>query len=103
MSSECTEEVVNFLAQKYIDSMKLGPKGQKELGCPPYAYYMSKILINAWIRQYAQTDDVLSRGIQVYGLCPGMTKTDMFAKGLRTIQQGAECPVYLINTEYQIN
>ena len=66
-------------------------------------YGMSKVMINAWVKWWAFQEEVLSRGIQVYALCPGYVKTDIGINGKRTLAEGAVCPLYLINLPYQMD
>lgn len=49
----------------------------------------------------------MKKGIQVYCLCPGWVNTDMGRTNgktpPRTIEQGAETPVYLIDLPYKMD
>lgn len=67
-------------------------------------YGMSKVFINCWLKFWAQTDEVLKRGIQVYSLCPGYVKTDINNnRGYRTLAEGAKTPLYLIDLPYKLD
>jgi len=67
-------------------------------------YGCSKKFLNAWVKWWAQGADVLARGIQVYALCPGYVATDMNSfKGPRSVEQGADTPLWLIDLPYQMD
>jgi len=51
-----TEEKITELANAYITSYRDGGvEGPKKLGFPDYMYGMSKIMINSWVKWFAQT------------------------------------------------
>lgn len=102
MGPDANEAVINELSEAYFTSYNT-PDGPKKLGFPDFMYGMSKVLINAWVKWFAQTEAVLGRGIQVYSLCPGYVKTDMAKGGTKTLAEGASTPLYLINLPYQLD
>lgn len=58
-----------------------------EKGWPKTIYGVSKIGINHYARVLTHYEDVISRKIQVYAMCPGYVDTDMTShKGPLTIQ-----------------
>lgn len=60
------------------------------------AYCVSKSALNAITRHLAY--ELSAQGVRVNALCPGWVSTDMGGEGApRTVEQGAETPVWLIN------
>lgn len=58
------------------------------------AYCVSKTMLNSITRQMAH--ELRSQSIAVNAVCPGWVKTDMGGAGAyRTVEQGAETPVWL--------
>lgn len=67
------------------------------------AYSLSKILLITYATSLSNRKDILENGIQVYSCSPGWVKTDMGGpQAIKTIEEGVECPVYLINLEHSI-
>ena len=71
-------------------------------------YCISKILLNVWVcKVLSKKEEIMKKGIQVYCLCPGWVNTDMGRTNgktpPRTIEQGAETPVYLIDLPYKMD
>ncbi len=60
------------------------------------AYCLSKTMLNGITRQLAY--ELAKNSINVNAVCPGWVKTDMGGQGApRTVEKGAETPVWLIN------
>ncbi|XP_033743198.1 carbonyl reductase [NADPH] 1-like [Pecten maximus] len=84
------------LMQKFVDAAKKDAH-QKE-GWPNTAYGVSKIGVTAMslIQQRELLKDSSRQDIIVNACCPGYVNTDMSShKGPKTIDQGADTPVYL--------
>lgn len=73
-----------------------------EEGWSEGVYYTSKLFVNFYARILSKRRDILDRGIQVYSCCPGSVKTDMNDKGVKSLEQGAKTPIYLVNLDYRI-
>ena len=52
-------------------------KTYAEQGWPKWSYAVSKLVIHIYNRILSQSEDVLTRRIQIYICCPGHVKTDM--------------------------
>lgn len=73
-------------------------------GWPKSIYGISKVGINHYARVLSNFEEVKSRKIQVYALCPGYVETDLSShKGVLTIQQGAQTPVFLAELPFEVN
>uniref|UniRef100_A0A7E4W2Y6 carbonyl reductase (NADPH) n=1 Tax=Panagrellus redivivus TaxID=6233 RepID=A0A7E4W2Y6_PANRE len=99
-SKELADSLKNATSDKDIDAfvegyIKAAEEGnRKEKGYPESAYRVSKAAEIALTFLHAR--QLKSRNIKVNACCPGYVDTDMSShKGPRTIQEGADTPVYL--------
>jgi len=67
------------------------------------AYSLSKILLITYATSLSNRKDILENGIQVYSCSPGWVRSDMGGpQAIKSIEEGVECPVFLINLEHSI-
>lgn len=89
------------LRQDFFDAVKAGTC--KDLGFREHAYGMTKLFLIVWGKWFSGTQVIKSKGIQVATICPGFIDTDMVrpmdSKATKTIYQGAETPLFLIQND----
>lgn len=90
---DITMEELKGLMQEFIDATKAG--NHQEKGFANSAYGMSKVGVT--VMTFIQQRDLNSKeDIVVNACCPGYVNTDMSShKGTKTIQEGADTPLYL--------
>ncbi|XP_070453553.1 carbonyl reductase [NADPH] 3 isoform X2 [Equus przewalskii] len=91
-----TEEDLVDLMKKFVEDTK--NEVHEREGWPNSAYGVSKLGVTALSRILAQRLDEKRKAdmILLNACCPGLVKTDMAgAHGSRTVEEGAETPVYL--------
>ena len=75
----------------------------EEKGYPKLVYVMSKVGLIHYGRILGQREDILSKSIQVYSMCPGYCQTDMTDhQGPLTAQEGAKTAVFLVNLPSEV-
>ncbi|XP_068931077.1 carbonyl reductase [NADPH] 1-like isoform X2 [Petaurus breviceps papuanus] len=95
-SDKITEEELVGLMNKFVEDTKKGVH-QKE-GWPNTAYGVSKIGVTVLSRIHARqlNEQRKSDNILLNACCPGWVRTDMAGpKATKSIEEGAETPVYL--------
>ncbi|XP_033743472.1 carbonyl reductase [NADPH] 1-like [Pecten maximus] len=93
--SRITMDDLKTLMKQFVDSAKKGTN--KDIGWPDNAYGASKIgvTVMSMIQQRELLKDT-RQDIVVNACCPGYVDTDMTShKGHKTIDQGADTPLYL--------
>ena len=102
LSNELTTEKIYDLCSRYrnaIDKNLVDSEGWSK-----NTYAFSKICLNQYTRILGNRKEVLDHGIQIYSCCPGWVRTDMAGmEATRSIEEGAVCPVYLVNWPHKIN
>lgn len=91
-----TEEDLVDLMKKFVEDTK--NEVHEREGWPNSAYGVSKLGVTVLSRILAQRLDEKRKAdmILLNACCPGLVKTDMAgAHGSRTVEEGAETPVYL--------
>lgn len=76
----------------------------------PWPYKTGKLFMNVWTYWFANTQEVLERGTQIYAWCPGFCHTNMnqidVDKGIKpdkTSDEGALTGVYLVDLPFELN
>ncbi|KAJ1028530.1 hypothetical protein NDA16_001696 [Ustilago loliicola] len=89
-----TIEDVDGLMKEFVDVVADGT--WKEKGWKGAAYATSKSGVIAYTRALAKQYEGEGKNVSVFSCCPGYVNTDMTkGKGHKTLDQGAETPVYL--------
>ncbi|KAK2157822.1 hypothetical protein LSH36_184g10015 [Paralvinella palmiformis] len=94
-SLSTTEDLTTYM-KKFIEDVKAG--SHTEAGWPQTAYGVSKIGVTLMtpILQKQLEEDETRPDIVINSCCPGYVATDMSSyKGTKTIDEGADTPVYL--------
>ncbi|XP_046567679.1 carbonyl reductase [NADPH] 1-like [Haliotis rubra] len=90
-----TMDGLEKIMQEFVDAAKAGK--HQDLGFPNSAYGMSKVAVT--VMSFIQDRDIRKdsrEDIVINACCPGYVDTDMSShKGPKTIDQGADTPVYL--------
>ena len=95
------EQLVALLAE-FKDAISANQV--EERGWPKWIYGTSKLGINIFCNILSKSQEVVSRGIQVYSCCPGYVATDMTShKGTLTVDEGIRTPVFLVELPFEIN
>lgn len=97
LDENITEDSINSIAEKFIDSVKNGTC--KESGFPENSYKVSKCLVNSWTRMLAREykDDIFVAAVH-----PGWIKTRMGGPDAPlTVEDGAETPIYLATESFE--
>jgi len=90
-----TADEVGAFMKKFVAATKKGD--HKDQGWPEKAYGVSKIGVTllSVIQQHDIDKDKSRSDIIINGVCPGYVATDMSShKGPKTINQGADTPLY---------
>ncbi|KAL4463515.1 hypothetical protein ABPG72_007616 [Tetrahymena utriculariae] len=96
-----TKEQLFAVAKQFYEDVKDNTYAQK--GWAKSAYGMSKLCINLYASVLSRFDSVIQKKLQVYTCCPGWVRTDMAGQqATRSIQEGAVCPVYLVELPFQV-
>ncbi|XP_070566123.1 carbonyl reductase [NADPH] 1-like [Ptychodera flava] len=93
-SSTLTQSELNALMNQFVSDVKAGH--HKANGWPDWAYGTSKLgAIALTAVQFRAMAGDSREDILINCCCPGLVATDMFPKGSKTPDQGAETPAYL--------
>jgi len=67
-------------------------------------YALSKMLLNYYVKVWAQDKAIKEKGIQVYGCHPGWVKTDLGGPmAPMSVEEGTVCPCYLLDLPYVVD
>jgi len=95
---------VTALMDEFTSAVERGR--EREEGWPSAAYAVSKAGVIGMTRAIAreERERVAGEGRRVNSCCPGYVKTDMTKqRGVKSVDQGAETPVWLALGEYEGN
>lgn len=87
---------LNAFMSKFVTDVRNG--NHQQLGWPQTAYGVSKlgVTLMTFIQQHVQDADTSKADIVINACCPGYVDTDMSShKGTKTIDEGADTPLYL--------
>jgi NAD(P)-dependent dehydrogenase (short-subunit alcohol dehydrogenase family) len=97
-----TKEQLVALLTEFKDAISANQV--EERGWPKWIYGISKLGINIFCNILSKSQEVVSRGIQVYSCCPGYVATDMTShKGTLSVDEGIRTPVFLVELPFEIN
>jgi carbonyl reductase 1 len=100
-----TEDFVDGFVNKYLEDVANGnhnkgdwPNWSKSWGAPVETYSVSKMAVIAYVSALHNTLVAQHEGekkINVFSSCPGYVITDMSPNGIKTVEEGADTPVWL--------
>jgi len=100
LKEDITIKEIDDLAEEFFQCVRNGTSDEQ--GFPHSTYKVSKALVNAYVRnQYRaaqSSNDARLKSIFWAALCPGWVQTRMAPKGTKTVDDGADTPVWLATT-----
>lgn len=101
-NAKITREELFALAKQYHDDV--ADRSFDTKGWPKQCYPISKLFLNVYMRILGKNEEVVKRGIQVCGCCPGYVRTDATGPDApRSIDEGSVCPCDMVYLPWKIN